>query len=101
MTEVITKYGGTLDKYMGDGIMVFFNDPVEYTDHEERAIRTAIEMRDQFYELRSRWYMEGRETINLGDWRPHRLHDGWHVRVQRANAIHRHRQQRESGVAPL
>lgn len=66
MTAIIAKYEGTLDKYMGDGIMVFYGDPIPLADAEERAVRTALEMRDRFYELRSRWYMEGWENLNIG-----------------------------------
>ncbi|MSQ28724.1 MAG: cyclic nucleotide-binding domain-containing protein [Dehalococcoidia bacterium] len=66
MTEVIFRHGGTLDKYIGDGVMAFFGDPVALDDHEERAIKAALEMRGRFYELRSMWYMEGRENVGLG-----------------------------------
>jgi class 3 adenylate cyclase len=66
MTDVIFQFGGTLDKYIGDGIMAFFGDPVPFDDHEERAIKAALAMRGRFYELRSMWYMEGRDDIGLG-----------------------------------
>ena len=66
MTAVIFKYDGTLDKYIGDGIMAFFGDPIPSDQHEESAIRAALEMRGRFYELLSTWYLEGRETITLG-----------------------------------
>lgn len=45
MTEVVFEYEGTLDKYVGDAIMVFFNDPLPQEDHAERAVRMALEMR--------------------------------------------------------
>lgn len=66
MTEVIFEFDGTLDKYIGDGIMAFFGDPVPYADHEERAIRAAVKMRDRFFELQSQWLLEGRENVTLG-----------------------------------
>ncbi|MBI4497284.1 MAG: cyclic nucleotide-binding domain-containing protein [Chloroflexi bacterium] len=66
MTEVIFEFDGTLDKYLGDGIMAFFGDPIPYENHEERAIRAALKMRDRFFELRSRWVAEGREAVTLG-----------------------------------
>jgi class 3 adenylate cyclase/CHASE3 domain sensor protein len=44
MTEVVFDHGGTLDKYVGDAIMVFFNDPLPQEDHAERAVRMALEM---------------------------------------------------------
>jgi len=58
MTQIVIKWKGTLDKYMGDAIMVFFGDP-EFTSDEDHALRCvsmAIEMRDKMKELRRKWY---------------------------------------------
>src|SRR5262245_30084720 len=44
----IVAHGGTLEHFAGDGMMVFFNDPVLQTDHVERAVRMAMSMRDEF-----------------------------------------------------
>jgi adenylate cyclase len=54
MTEVIFKYQGTINKFMGDGIMVFFGDPIPQPDHPLRAIRTAIEMRERALSLQAK-----------------------------------------------
>ena len=39
MTEIVFKHGGTLDKYVGDAVMVFFGDPIPQEDHAARAVR--------------------------------------------------------------
>jgi adenylate cyclase len=54
MTEVIFRYNGTINKFMGDGIMVFFNDPHAQEDHQLRALRCAMELRDRALDLQSR-----------------------------------------------
>ena len=66
MTEIVFKHGGTLDKYIGDALMVFFGNPVPYDDHAQRAIRTALEMRTRLVELRQGWAVEGRELLTMG-----------------------------------
>lgn len=55
MTDSIFHHGGTLDKYLGDGLMAFFGAPVYYEDHIERAIRTAIEIQEKVEKLNQKW----------------------------------------------
>src|SRR5262249_33276940 len=43
--ELIFRFEGTLERFTGDGLMVFFNDPVPIPDHAERGVRMAVEMR--------------------------------------------------------
>ena len=50
-TEIIFKYKGTLDKYIGDAIMAIYGMPVQYKKHEELALLSAIEIRDKINEL--------------------------------------------------
>lgn len=44
MVDTIFRYGGTLDKYLGDGLLAYFNAPVPQHDHAERSVRCALEM---------------------------------------------------------
>ncbi len=66
MTEIVFKHGGTLDKYIGDALMVFFGNPVPYDDHVQRAVSTALEMRTRLVEMRQAWAIEGREQLTMG-----------------------------------
>jgi adenylate cyclase len=61
MGEAITEHGGTLEHFAGDGVMVFFNDPILQEDHVERCVRMAVAMRDRFSELAAPWRQRGFE----------------------------------------
>ena len=51
MTDIILKAGGTIDKYMGDCIMAFWNAPLDCPNHQEKAIIAAHSMRKKMKEL--------------------------------------------------
>jgi PAS domain S-box-containing protein len=59
MGEVIFEYGATLEHFEGDGMMLFFNDPIPVADPTSRAVRMAIAMRDRAAELGSAWQRHG------------------------------------------
>jgi class 3 adenylate cyclase len=59
MGELIAEHGGTLEHFEGDGMMVFFNDPIEMPDHELRAARMAIAMRERFEDISTTWKKKG------------------------------------------
>jgi adenylate cyclase len=66
MTEVIFKWNGTLDKFVGDEIVVFWGAPLEQPDHVELAVHCAVEMRTRLAELQERWKVEGKPVLDNG-----------------------------------
>lgn len=63
MGRLIQRHGGTLERFTGDGLMVFFNDPVVVPDATARAVRMALAMRDTADVLGRDWQRRG---IELG-----------------------------------
>ncbi len=66
MTDVVFRWEGTLDKFVGDAVMVFWGAPIPQADHAERAIRCALHMRKRLTELQGKWRSEGREPLDIG-----------------------------------
>ncbi len=73
MVEIVFGYKGTVDKYIGDGLMVFFGDPDPQPDHALQCVRAAMAMQMKARELSQRWESEGgmplriRIGINTGE----------------------------------
>jgi class 3 adenylate cyclase len=65
MGALIAEYGGTLDRFAGDGILIFFNDPLPVPDAATRAAGMALGMQEQFNPLRAGWSKLGYE-LDLG-----------------------------------
>ena len=65
MGKLIFRFEGTVEHFLGDGIMVFFNDPTPCEDHTERAVRMALEMRARINDLRTGWLKKGYD-LDLG-----------------------------------
>jgi adenylate cyclase len=66
MTDVIIANGGTIDKFMGDCIMAFWNAPIENKKHRELAVKSALEMNVALKELNMHLQAEGLPQINIG-----------------------------------
>jgi class 3 adenylate cyclase/CheY-like chemotaxis protein len=63
MGKLIFEYGGTLERFTGDGLMVFFNDPIPCDDPSEKAVKMAMSMRETVTALNYKWEKKG---YNLG-----------------------------------
>ena len=61
MGEAVLAHEGTLERFTGDGMMIFFNDPVPVPDPAQRALRMTLEMRARIDELAVRWRKRGYE----------------------------------------
>lgn len=66
MTNIVVKYDGTLDKFMGDGIMAYWNAPIRQDNHAELAARCAIEMIERMVPLQEQWRAAGDEPLTWG-----------------------------------
>jgi adenylate cyclase len=66
MTDVVYRYDGVLDKYMGDAIMAFWNGPVPQSDHARRACLTALDMLETLHALHDRWRERGIPRLDMG-----------------------------------
>jgi class 3 adenylate cyclase len=65
MGKLIFKFEGTLERFVGDGIVVIFNDPIACENHVQKAAQMALEMRDRVKELRTGWLKKGYD-LDLG-----------------------------------
>jgi PAS domain S-box-containing protein len=75
MSEIAHEHGGTIDKFIGDGVMIFFGDPETLGEKEDAlaCVRMALDMRRRIFELREEWvdqgisrYLRVRIGINTG-----------------------------------
>ena len=66
MSKIVLKNGGTIDKYMGDCIMAFWNAPLECSNHAEMAVKTSIECAEETDKIKAEFKAKGLPDINIG-----------------------------------
>jgi class 3 adenylate cyclase len=66
MTEVVFQWDGTLDKFVGDAIIVYWGAPLDQPDHVELAVKCALHMQKQLAKLQEKWKAEGRVPFKAG-----------------------------------
>jgi adenylate cyclase len=66
MVEVVMHHQGTIDKFLGDGMMVIFGAPADDAYQEEHAVLAAVEMQQQLRALCAEWEAKGRRPVKMG-----------------------------------
>ena len=66
MSKIVLKNGGTIDKYMGDCIMAFWNAPLDCPNHAEMAVKTSIECAVETDKIKAEFKAKGLPDINIG-----------------------------------
>ncbi len=64
VSDVVFRNTGTLDKYIGDGVMAFWGAPIPQDDHALRACLTALEMQEELFSMNAEWRERSRPSFN-------------------------------------
>jgi adenylate cyclase len=66
MTVLVFKHGGTLDKYLGDGLMAVFGAPLALENHAGKAVACAMEIQREVEKLNGEWSAKGQQPLRIG-----------------------------------
>jgi adenylate cyclase len=66
MTQIVFRFDGTLDKYIGDAVMAFWGAPFEDRDHATKSCHAALAMISRLKEMQKKWKAEGKPVIDIG-----------------------------------
>ena len=66
MTNIIIRWDGTLDKFVGDMIVAFWGAPLHQPNHAELAIKCTLHMKQRLAQLRESWIKQGRTPLDAG-----------------------------------
>lgn len=66
MTEIVQTHQGTIDKYIGDAVMAFWNAPLDIAEHEKKACAAALHMLQKLKELNAAFVAEGLPALDIG-----------------------------------
>ncbi len=66
MTQIVFRQNGTLDKYIGDAVMAFWNAPIQVRRHATEACHAALAMIARLREMQKKWEAEGKPVLDIG-----------------------------------
>jgi len=66
MSGIVLEFSGTLDKYIGDAVMAFWNAPLEVEEHPAKACESALKMMERVRQMQKKWEAEGRPHLDIG-----------------------------------
>src|SRR3989338_1825912 len=66
MTDIVLRWDGTLDKFIGDAILAFWGAPMRQENHAELAIKCALNMTNRLKDLQKKWQAEGKAMLDCG-----------------------------------
>ncbi len=101
MSEIAETHEATIDKFVGDQIMLFFGAPIWKVDNAVQALNAAIEMRDRHEEVKTEWDKLGLPQLDLGDRCQLRRPDRGMRRVGPADGLYRARSSCQPGSKTL